>query len=225
MVLIGIANGAFGTLGAVFGSKVGLSSGHIALMMSLAIAAGAIIQIPTGRLSDRMDRRLVLAVLAGIAAISGWLVALFQPSNVVVLLTIVSLYGASANALYALSAAHANDHASPENYVKVSGGLLLLYGAGTIVGPTLGGPVMAYFGPYALFAITSLAHVAISIYAVVRSRIRAPVPTADRDAYLPLGHMTVKTPESFNLSPLANNTSDDSQSADRASGGSEERAA
>ncbi len=70
MVLIGIANGAFGTLGAVFGSKANLSPGHVALMMSLAIAAGALIQIPTGRLSDRLDRRMVLAVLAGIGALA-----------------------------------------------------------------------------------------------------------------------------------------------------------
>ncbi len=225
MVLIGIANGAFGTLGAVFGSKANLSAGHVALMMSLAIAAGALIQIPTGRLSDRMDRRLVLAALAGVGALAGWVLALFQPGNVVVLLAIVSLYGATANALYPLAAAHANDHASPENYVKVSGGLLLLYGVGTIIGPTIGGPVMAAFGPYALFAITSVAHVAITIYAVIRSRVRAPVPASDRDAYLPLGHITVKTPESFNLSPLAGGTADEGQGGDRHGKGTEEKAA
>jgi MFS family permease len=223
MVLIGIANGAFGTLGAVFGSKANLSAGHVALMMSLAIAAGALIQIPTGRLSDRVDRRLVLAALAGVAALAGWVVALFQPSSVAVLLAAVSVYGAAANALYPLAAAHANDHASPENYVKVSGGLLLLYGIGTIIGPTLGGPVMAAFGPYALFVITSVAHVAITIYAVFRSRVRAPVPTADRDAYLPMGHITVKTPESFNLSPLATGPGDEAQSTNRQDKGWEGR--
>ncbi len=37
MVLIGIANGAFGTLGAVFGAKADLSAGHVALMMSLRL--------------------------------------------------------------------------------------------------------------------------------------------------------------------------------------------
>lgn len=225
MILIGIANGAFGTLGAVFGAKSGLSSGHIALMMSLAIAAGALIQIPTGRLSDRVDRRLVLASLAGIAALAGWAVALFQPSSVVILLGVVSLYGASANALYPLAAAHANDHASPEDYVKVSGGLLLLYGLGTILGPTLGGPVMSFFGPYALFAITSVAHGAITIYAVFRSRVRAPVPDAEKEAYLPVGHLTVKTPESFSFSPLANAGSDEGQSSETAMRNTEDKAA
>jgi MFS family permease len=201
MVLIGISNGAFGTLGAVFGAKANLSSGHIALMMSLAIFAGAIMQLPAGRLSDRIDRRLVLAGLAAVCAFAGWLLVLFQPSNVIFLLVVTSLYGAAANSLYPIAAAHANDHASPENYVKVSGGLLLLYGIGTIIGPTVGGPVMSFFGPYALFAITALAHIAITVYAVFRSRVRAPIPVEDRDGYLPVGHVGVKTPESFNFSP------------------------
>lgn len=225
MILIGIANGAFGTLGAVFGAKANLSSGDIALMMSLAIFAGAIIQIPTGKISDRVDRRMVLASLSIVAAFAGWIIALFQPSNAIFLLTVTSLYGAAANALYPIAAAHANDHASPENYVKVSGGLLLLYGLGTIIGPTLGGPIMAAFGPYALFIITAVAHVAITIYAVFRSRMRAAIPVGSREAYQPLGHLTVKTPESFNLSPRARN-SDDAPGTDTDRGtDAEERAA
>lgn len=204
MVLIGTANGAFGTLGAVFGAKAHLSASHVALMMSLAIFAGALMQIPAGRLSDRVDRRLVLAALSAVAAFAGWMLALFKPGDVTVLLGVAALYGGAANALYPLAAAHANDHASPEDYVKVSGGLLLLYGIGTIMGPTIGGPVMSTFGPYALFWITALAHVGITVYAVFRSRQRGPVPAADRENYVPVGHIGVKTPESYNFSPIAN---------------------
>jgi hypothetical protein len=40
-ILIGIANGAWGTLGAVFGAKSGISTTEIALMVSVTIAAGA----------------------------------------------------------------------------------------------------------------------------------------------------------------------------------------
>ena len=47
-------------------------------------------------------------------------------------------YGAFAYTLYSIAVAHANDHARPEDFVKVSGGLLLLYGFGTMIGPVLG---------------------------------------------------------------------------------------
>jgi len=40
-----------------------------------------------------------------------------------------ALYGAFAMQVYGLSAVHANDYAEPHEFVAVSGGLLLIYGA------------------------------------------------------------------------------------------------
>lgn len=203
IVLIGIANGAFGTLGAVFGAKVGLSSSMIATMMSVAIFAGAVMQLPAGRMSDRIDRRIVLASLSAVAAVAGLAIFVFQPANVTVLLVLTALYGAMANALYPIAVSHANDFASPEDFVKVSGGLLLLYGIGTIIGPTLGGPVMSAIGPYALFFVTCCAHILITAYAIFRSQRRKAKPAEMRDAYTTINPGTLTTPESLQLSPRA----------------------
>lgn len=202
--LTGVANGAFGTLGAVFGTEIGLSAGHVATMMSLAIFAGAVFQIPTGKLSDAMDRRIVLAGLSIVAALSGWLLFLLHPASAFVLFAIIFIYGGTANSLYPIAAAHANDLAAPEDFVKVSGGLLLLYGMGTVVGPTVGGAVMSAFGPYALFSITSVSHVVITVYAVFRSRFGADVTAADKEDYMVIGTTNLTTPENFQLSPRAN---------------------
>ncbi len=60
-LLIGVANGAWGTLGAVYGARIGISTAEIALMMSLVVVAGAAMQLPVGRISDMTDRRYVLA--------------------------------------------------------------------------------------------------------------------------------------------------------------------
>ena len=67
--LIGIANGAWGTLGAVYGARIGISTAEIALMMSIVVVAGAVMQLPAGRLSDLTDRRYVLAGAAFGAAV------------------------------------------------------------------------------------------------------------------------------------------------------------
>lgn len=201
IVLIGIANGAFGTLGAVFGAEAWLTASTIALMMSVAIFAGAVMQLPAGRVSDRVDRRYVLAALSAVAATAGLFMFLLQPASVTPLLIVIALYGAAANALYPIAVSHANDFASPEDFVKVSGGLLLLYGIGTIIGPTLGGPVMSTTGPYALFLVTFAAHLLITLYAIFRSRRRAALPASAREAYTNPGTLT--TPESLRLSPRA----------------------
>jgi MFS family permease len=201
ILLIGIANGAYGTLGAVFGAGAGLSDGNIAIMMSSTIFAGAVMQFPAGRLSDRIDRRYVLAGMAAVAAVAGSLLFLLQPATPYFLIGLVILYGAVANTLYPIAVAHANDFASSEDFVKVSGGLLLLYGIGTIIGPTVGGPVMSTIGPYALFFVTAMAHVLITAYAIFRSRQRAAIPAGSRDAYttMPSANAQMITPESMSL--------------------------
>lgn len=202
--LIGIANGAYGTLGAVFGARAGLSQTGVALMMSLTIFAGALAQFPAGRISDRADRRHVLAVLSAVAAFAGLLVVLLHPFDAVHLIPLVVFYGAAANALYPIAVAHANDHAVPEDFVKVSGGLLLLFGIGTIIGPTIGGPIMTRFGPHHLFAVTAVSHLAIALYAVYRTYVRPPVPAEQRGesyAAMPAATTPVTTPEASVLDP------------------------
>jgi MFS family permease len=207
ILLIGIANGAYGTLSAVFAIQAGLSQGAVAAMVSITIFAGAIMQFPAGRLSDRLDRRHVLAALSAAAAIAGLAVAVFSPSGAYGIIILVAIYGAAANSLYPIAVAHANDFAAPEDFVKISGGLLLLYGIGTIIGPTIGGPVMTWAGPHALFFVTAVAHILITAYAIIRSRRRAAVPAAERDSYTiaPAAAATapLTTPESIALDPRA----------------------
>src|SRR6185503_16124472 len=48
--LVGVANGAWGTLGAVYGARVGISNTGIAVMASTVVLAGAAFQFPVGRL-------------------------------------------------------------------------------------------------------------------------------------------------------------------------------
>ncbi|GAA3088392.1 MFS transporter [Rhizobium viscosum] len=207
ILLVGIANGAYGTLGAVFGAGAGLSDTSIAVMMSATIFAGAIMQLPAGRLSDRIDRRYVLAAMSAIAALAGLLIFLLHPSSPIFLIGLVILYGAVANTLYPIAVAHANDFAASEDFVKVSGGLLLLYGIGTVIGPTIGGPVMSVISPHALFLVTALAHLLITGYAIVRSRIRAAIPASDRDAYttIPTATSPTLTPQSMSLADRGSN--------------------
>ncbi|TPW30095.1 MFS transporter [Martelella alba] len=201
VLLIGIANGAFGTLGAVFGARAGLHDSHIAFFMIIAILAGALAQVPIGRISDLMDRRYVIAGLAGVGATAALLIVLFKPESTF-LFVLIAFYGATANVLYPITASHANDFASAEDFVKIASGLLFLFGIGTIIGPTVGGPIMSAFGPYALFLITATAHILIMAYAIIRSRIRAAIPVEDRDfpfSPMPDAAVPVSTPEGIHL--------------------------
>ena len=200
-LLVGIANGAWGTLGAVYGAQIGVSTATIALMMSLTVVAGAAVQMPVGRISDMTDRRNVLAGAALITALIGVLIFLLQPRSDVFVLVMTACYGALAYTLYSIAVAHANDHADAANFVKVSGGLLLLYGFGTMIGPVLAAVLMEQLRPDAIFLATALAHLALAGYTLVRIRARAPVPIAERETFQTLPSERAATPEALRLDP------------------------
>ncbi|PRD43923.1 MFS transporter [Phyllobacterium phragmitis] len=207
-ILIGIANGAWGTLGAVFGAASGIDTTTIALMVSFTILAGALTQIPVGRFSDRTDRRFVLAGVAGASSMVGLAIFLIAPTSAIVILIMTALYGALTYALYPVAVAHANDFAASENFVEISGGLLLLYGFGTMIGPLLAAVAMQYLWPSALFAVTALAHISITVYAIIRSRQRPAPSTEEKDNFQSLPSQRAATPEGLRLVPRADGEQD-----------------
>jgi MFS family permease len=213
-LLIGVANGAWGTLGAVYGARAGISTAEIALMMSLVVVAGAVTQLPAGRLSDRTDRRYVLAGAAAGSALFGLLIVVIAPRSGTVILTMTALYGAMAYILYSIAVAHANDHAPPEDFVKVSGGLLLLYGFGTMAGPLIAAPLMDYVSTEGVFLATAWAHLTLAGYAMLRVSRRAPVPIEEREAFKSLPSERAVTPNAVMLDPRSDaETGDEPETA------------
>src|SRR5690606_34234198 len=63
----GMTNGSFGTLAPVYGFAQGMDAAGISLLFAMAAIAGAVGQIPFGRLSDRIDRRQVMIGLGAFA--------------------------------------------------------------------------------------------------------------------------------------------------------------
>lgn len=177
--LIGGANGAWGTLGPVYGAGIGLSTLSIAGMMSASMIFGALTQLPAGRISDRMDRRFVLAAASGLCAIVSLAIFLINPADAASVMIATSLYGGLAYTLYSVAAAHANDHARDGNFVEIASGMLLLYGVGTMAGPLLASAMMQALGPAAIFLATFLFQIMIVVIVLWRISKRA-APLAKR---------------------------------------------
>ena len=198
-VLIGLANGTFGALAAVYADRLSLSVGAITLFVALPVLAGAVVQVPVGRLSDRLDRRHVLAGIVCVALAVDAAFVLAGPTSAVGAIALATLFGTAIYSMYPVLVAHANDHAPPEASVRTSGTLLLLFGLGSIAGPTLTGALMSAIGPRGLFAVMFLAHTCLLGYTLWRTVRRAPVADAHKEAFrrqaplttpqtLPFGH-------------------------------------
>jgi MFS family permease len=200
---VGLANGAFGGLGAIFAQDVGLSTTGVALFMSAALVGGALFQIPFGRLSDRIDRRKVLMLACALAVLAGGALALAGDArsagglvpralatfalSPLVLMGAVVVFGGSIYSMYALCVAHTNDYVEREDFLEASGGLLLTWGIGAAIGPLLAAFAMEQIGLGGLFLFAALVHLLFIAFTWYRTRQRAPLPPAARPDFVQAG--------------------------------------
>ena len=232
VVLIGVANSSFGTLGAVYADRIGLGVATIAFFMSVAILAGSAAQVPIGYFSDRMDRRLVLVAIGAMALIVDLFLAIVQPSSVAIALGASAVFGACIYSMYPVIVAHANDHAPDNYFLRTSGGLLLLFGVGSIGGPLIAGAIMLLFdqtfsevttmrpshltlllptqpeimsltGPSGLFVTTAITHLGLVGYALWRIRQRAAPEQKEKTEFVAAQPARMSTPETVVLDPRA----------------------
>ncbi|MBW4708972.1 MFS transporter [Roseobacter sp. YSTF-M11] len=201
--LVGVSNSAFGTLAAVYAGQIGLSLNSVALFASIPILAGAVAQMPVGYLSDRMDRRKVLVGIAALALVADLAFIVVSPQGTPANLVLVALFGASIFSMYPVIVAHANDHAEEGSFIQTSGGLLLVFGLGSIIGPLVAGLGMSSVGVSGLFITTVGAHVLMIAYALLRITMRAPVALEDKGAFVvaPPGRATTPETAAFASGP------------------------
>ena len=181
-LMIGVANGAVWGLGPVAATAAGLTDNGAALFMTVAVLAGAIVQIPLGRLSDLMDRRLVLAGLLLAGAVVGGVFYLTTPTGLG-LMILAGLFGAAALPCYSMAAAHAYDHADPQDYVGTASSLLLVNGLGSILGPIGAALVMRDSPDGGLFLFTAICHALLLGFVLLRLTQRAAPPAETRESF------------------------------------------
>ena len=167
----------------------------IALFASIPVLAGAVAQLPIGFASDRMDRRKVLVGTALAALVADVLFIVLAPESRAVNLALVSLFGAAIFAMYPIIVAHANDHAPPGTSIQVSGGLLLVFGLGSIVGPLIAGIAMSQIGPRGLFATTVVAHIVMIGFTLWRITKRAALTETEKTPFKAAVQARTATPQ------------------------------
>jgi MFS family permease len=200
VLMVGISNSAFGTLAAVYAGRVGLVVTSIALFTSIPILMGALAQIPVGYLSDRLDRRKVLIGIAAVAILADLSFILLMPQSADINILLVCFFGAAIYSMYPVIVAHANDHAAPDSYIQVSGGLLLVFGVGSIVGPLIAGAGMSAIGVGGLFLTTIVVHLLIVAFGIWRIAKRAPVDPQHKVEFVAAPMARTSTPETVLLS-------------------------
>ncbi|WP_081859174.1 MFS transporter [Desulfohalovibrio reitneri] len=180
----GITNGTVFGMGAVYAHQAGLSVAEVALFMGVLIAGGAVFQYPVGMLSDIFDRRVVIMgvafAAAGVAVAAQWAAGWSEGW----LLALVGLFGGLALAVHSLCLAYTNDSLYSSEMVAASSGLVLVLGAGSILGPPVVGWLMDVLGPGGFFWWLALVHVAIGLYTLWRIVYHSGTPAEEQGPYV-----------------------------------------
>ncbi|MCB1337878.1 MAG: MFS transporter [Maritimibacter sp.] len=185
MALMGAVFSAQWGMAAVFGTNAGLTVAQISLFISMMYVGGLTLQFPIGWISDRVDRRELILVIAGLGAL-GALVPVVVPDNFVALLIASFLMGGTANPLYALLIAYTNDFLETDDMPAASSGLMFVNGTGAIAGPLVTGWAMQRFGPSGFFVFIAAILFVLVGYGLWRMTRRAAPAVAATHSYAPV---------------------------------------
>ncbi|HEX9595403.1 MAG TPA: MFS transporter [Anaerolineales bacterium] len=154
--------------------------------LNSAILIGAMIGLwPSGLLSDRVDRRLVIAAAAAFGAASAAGIAIISAkASPGVTLLLAGVFGAGSLSYYGVAVANAADRALTEEITSMMAGILVIWGIGSVIGPPIAGIFMTFMpGGAGLFVFAALALSVLCILCLSRIATAPPVPTDGREPF------------------------------------------
>lgn len=177
--LSGLISSAFYALVPVWMQGEGVDLTTIGLVMLAAVLGGLAFQIPVGWLSDRFDRRIVLAVLGVSFAVTA-IATVYLPRVMPIVLSASALLGGLMSTLYPVCVANAHDQMPRDRVVAVSGRLILVSGFGSVLGPLIGMSLMRRFDINGVFYLMAAAAFLLALLAASKSLRSPPPPHMER---------------------------------------------
>ena len=206
---VGLTNGAIWGLGPTFAHDAGFDTQYVSYFM-VAIMLGCVsLQWPLGYLSDQMDRRFVIVGIAAVGSVASVLIALIGSHSDVALFGLATLFGGTVLSLYSICVSHTNDRVENSQTVATTSSLLLIFGVGAVIGPTIAGTVYEAAGPASMFFYFGAIEAALVCFALWRILIRRAAPSDEKGEFRAIARTT---PIVLELDPRAD--SGDERGAD-----------
>ncbi len=180
----GMISSTIFSMGPVYARLSGLGTRGVASFMAVSILSAVFTQYPVGRLSDRMDRRTVIAIVCTIATLVAVSIVMFPQMPHAAFLVFAGLFSGFVLTLYSLAVSHVNDKLEPGHMVAASSALLSLNGTAAAIGPVMAGSLIAAFGPKAYFATLATLTGCLTIYDLWRKIRNRPVPASRKGPFI-----------------------------------------
>lgn len=184
VAISGMVSATMFGLGPVYAGLLGMQPSAIAGFMAASIFAATLTQWPVGRLSDRIDRRSVLVMVCALSASIALAAAFFPDQRARYLTVFFAVFGGLALTLYSLACSNLNDHLQASQRVSASSSIILVNGAGAIVGPIAVAAFMEPFGPNAYFVSLGVLMAFLACFGLWRKGKRPPVPAEQKTRFI-----------------------------------------
>ncbi len=171
--LSGACHGAFFFTVAIYGTVLNYTVEQISTLTAIALAGGIITQWPIALLSDRFDRRKVLALVAFLGGSLALGFGLFGETTLLAVYCVIGGISSMVLSLYSLCISHANDYLTPQQIVPASSTLILVYGSGMMLTPPLVSSLLA-INPHTFFLSNGVLMLGLAGYVLYRMTRRAP---------------------------------------------------
>ncbi|MDB2497946.1 MFS transporter [Alphaproteobacteria bacterium] len=199
MIFIGIVISMVFGMGAVYGRNIGLNNTQVGYFMTSITLGTLALQYPIGRLSDKFDRRVVIFGATVTGGIAIGIASLFGSDQFGLLLIMMLIFGGLVFSLYSLFIAHANDYLAPSQMVAMSSGLLMVNGAGAVIGSPLAASVIEIFGTRGFMPTIAGFLFLLAGFVLYRMKMRSAVPAEAQGAFVAIPE--VSSGVAVNLSP------------------------
>lgn len=180
----GLISSIIFSMGPVYARLSGFGTRAVAAFMGISILAAVLTQYPAGRLSDRLDRRTVIATVCLLATLAAATIVVLGPLPRPAFLALAALFSGSALTLYSLSVSHVNDKLEPAQMVAASSKLLLINGTAAAAGPILTGSLMGAFGARAYFGVLGALTGALTLFDLWRKLRQSAVPHSQKNPFI-----------------------------------------
>lgn len=171
----------------------GAAGASAATLYIAAMMGGTVTQWPAGIISDKVDRRFVVAALAAIAL--GACIALYLTAGKVsfsITVLLSALWGAGALSFYSVSASHATDRTEPGQITQVMSGMLFIWAGGSVLGPLITGVVAdTQAGQPGVFAAVAIGYFALMTANLWRLFAKERPAAAHRQPFVPVSSTSV----------------------------------
>jgi MFS family permease len=182
------AAGARETAARTFGplyARPHYGEGAVAGFVAAALIGSLVLQRPAGRMSDRSDRRPVIAALAALPAAAGVLAALSAGLPFWAAATLFGVLGAGALSFHGIAGAHMADRAKPGQLARATSGLLFVWAACSVIEPAAVVALMEMFGHSDLFWFALIGLAALTGLMPGRRSARASGARTEKKAFAP----------------------------------------